>query len=155
MHNKAVTTALVVLVALSAATATYAAGCSFAARTFHSYEEVYKCLEQVPFSESLRTSTLDNLRKTFSLYAFRDIVKNSPISGSLTHIQVDLNKEFDRIASAKYDSDWDFQDDIANVVMQLRDPQYARLSNTFTLHVTIELDLTAIFLCFDCFRLDS
>lgn len=99
------------------------AQCEFNARTFHTYQEVYQCLEQVPFSESLRQTTLQNLRKTFSLYAFKDIVKNSPSTPVLSHIQTDLFKEFDRIAAASYSSDWDFQDDVAQVVLSLKDPQ--------------------------------
>ena len=83
-----------------------AQSCTFGQRTFHSYEDIQNCLAQIPFSSELRKATLDNLRKTFSLYAFRDIVKNSPQSGSLTRIQTDLFAEFDRIEKATYTSDW-------------------------------------------------
>jgi hypothetical protein len=139
MRSNIVASALLVLVAASLASSANAAGCSFTGRTFHSYEEVYKCLEQVPFSDSLRQATLSNLRKTFSMYAFRDIAKNSPASGSLSHIQTDLFKEFDRIASASYESDWDFQDDVANVVLSLKDPQCVSSPSLFISRVVSSL----------------
>jgi len=94
--------------------------CRFSTTKAYDYSDILKCLDQVPFSATLRTATMANVRKTMQLYAFRDIVKNSPES-PLTHISVDLDAEFTRIEQATYNTDYDFQSDLAGVFLKLKD----------------------------------
>jgi hypothetical protein len=68
--------ALLLLVAASAN-----AQCSFTARQLYPLQDIIKCQGQVPFSDAYRRATLDTVSKVFRLYAFRDIVANSPESG--------------------------------------------------------------------------
>jgi hypothetical protein len=68
--------ALVLLVVASAS-----AQCNFAARQLYPLQDIIKCQNQVPFSDAFRQATLDTVSKVMRLYAFRDIVANSPQSG--------------------------------------------------------------------------
>jgi hypothetical protein len=73
-------------------------------------------------SPSTQMRTVDTLRKTVPLYVFRDTAIDSPPSVGLTHITVDLNANLNRIGTTLYNSESDFQQDIASVFMSLKDP---------------------------------
>ena len=114
------TSVLVSLLVLACFSSATPDNCYFESSSVHDLTTVTKCLFNVPFSERIRQEALDNLRKTVPLYAFRDIVKDSPPS-PLTHIQVDLFAEFDRIENTTYDNDYDFQSDVSSVFIRLKD----------------------------------
>jgi hypothetical protein len=88
---------LALLVLTAAASQAHAQGvCSLQAKEVASLDDVLKCVRSVPFSEEVRTATLDTMRRTFPLYAFFDIVRDSPDPVHFP-MQVDLEQELDRI----------------------------------------------------------
>jgi len=79
------------------------------------------CLLGVNFNQVAASKTIDTLSKSATLYAFLDAVKNSPKEG-LAHFQIDILDNLKRINKTRYDSDADFQQDLSDLFIRLRDP---------------------------------
>eukprot|EP00013_Stygamoeba_regulata_P009325 CAMPEP_0177675720 /NCGR_PEP_ID=MMETSP0447-20121125/27361_1 /TAXON_ID=0 /ORGANISM="Stygamoeba regulata, Strain BSH-02190019" /LENGTH=644 /DNA_ID=CAMNT_0019184145 /DNA_START=163 /DNA_END=2097 /DNA_ORIENTATION=- len=94
--------------------------CSFEVNQVVTLDSVLQCVQSVPFSEEVRTATLDTMTRTFPLYAFFDIVQNSPDPIHFP-MQVDLEAELSRIGQKSYSSDWDFQQDLGALFRSLND----------------------------------
>ena len=77
MKTVAVVT-LIALVLCCAVPLASASLCEFTEGGFYLRKDVLSCFYSVPFSESVRIQTLDTLNKTKELYAFVDIVHDSP-----------------------------------------------------------------------------
>jgi len=94
--------------------------CSFNEGTIYDSETVWKCFASVPVDEANKETTLTALERAFPLYAFLDIQVKPPASELSLH-DVDLMKEFARIRSTKYESEYAFQSDLANTFILLHD----------------------------------
>lgn len=79
------------------------------------------CSSQVRFNASIAAQTLDTLMKSMPSYAFIDAVKDSPIDG-FQHFEIDILDELQEVAHTAYDRDADFQQDVSNIFLALKDP---------------------------------
>ena len=119
MKTVAVVT-LIALVLCCAVPLASASLCEFTEGGFYLRKDVLSCFYSVPFSESVRIQTLDTLNKTKELYAFVDIVHDSPDQENLP-LSVDIQAELARIGRKQYTNDFDFHDDLRALYVRLGD----------------------------------
>ena len=86
--------------------------------TFANYDIGLQCLRSTPFSSTRRTELINSLELAVQQYAYIDININS---GGDDPVQLDLLSEFNRMKSATYQSDFDFQQDIIDTFRLMRD----------------------------------
>jgi hypothetical protein len=92
--------------------------------------ETILCFDNIPFDESVRTSTVATLQQLISLYSFTDIAVDSgaPYNMKVSFLpfffiknKVNLTSGVDAIAVANYTGDWAFQSDLVQLFNQLND----------------------------------
>lgn len=91
--------------------------CTFSSN-FQTMEAVVDCIKAIPFSDSVRDSTIDSLKKVIDMYAYRDINKNS---GGDDPIQVDIIEELNVYATKTYSYDLEFHTDLYQLFISARD----------------------------------
>eukprot|EP01118_Nematostelium_gracile_P005246 TRINITY_DN1643_c0_g2_i3.p1 TRINITY_DN1643_c0_g2~~TRINITY_DN1643_c0_g2_i3.p1 ORF type:complete len:587 (-),score=101.46 TRINITY_DN1643_c0_g2_i3:101-1861(-) len=98
---------------------------------------VRTCMESI--TPNLQSATIDTVSKIMKMYAFRDIVKDSPDDGvdGLLHIQTDLDAAFETIAQTSYEFDYQFQEAVSRVYKGLKDPHtlYKKPPNCYGFNV--------------------
>lgn len=96
--------------------------CNFRARgNLVDHKTFVSCLFGVPFNRPIAQRTLDTLTKAIPLYAFIDALKDSPVEG-FQNFDIDILEDLSDISKTNYDVDADFQQDISNIFLQLKDP---------------------------------
>ena len=71
-------------------------GCTLEPNQTYSWDEVWSCLQQIPASPDVQTMTMDMVQKSLNIYAFKDIVNDSPTS-NLIHISVNLDQAWKNV----------------------------------------------------------
>ena len=79
--------------------------------------EARACFSSIPFDEDSRQNTLANFRafNSLSIFQYNQLHDNSYLNQG-----VDIEAELSRIENATYASDFDFQEDLSNVVASLK-----------------------------------
>lgn len=87
---------------------------------FQKYTDLVQCLQQIPYDEQVKTSTIETLEAIIPSYVFVDSVQNS---ADPVHIPISVNiqSELDGIAQASYPNDEALQQAFASLFTQLQD----------------------------------
>lgn len=81
--------------------------------------DVVACVKSFPFSEEIRQNVMAVAESVINFYTFETTALSSP--APFADIKVNLKKEFARIKSQHYDSDYDFNLDLYYTVNRLND----------------------------------
>ncbi|THH12597.1 hypothetical protein EW146_g7542 [Bondarzewia mesenterica] len=114
------TGALLAALTAAAPTATNSDPCAnIAGLTFVSVPDALACQKSFAFNETLRQNVMSVVSNVFDFYTFEDYYLNSPppFQESTTNIRAELA----RINSTDYDTDYDFNQDLYQVVNRLND----------------------------------
>ncbi|ORX96149.1 hypothetical protein K493DRAFT_301092 [Basidiobolus meristosporus CBS 931.73] len=81
---------------------------------FLTYDAVLACYRNIPFVESVREQTVNNLMKALQFYVFRDVAKEGPAG-------IDLMQDLQDLLVANFTNDFDFQKSVQEVFIPLND----------------------------------
>jgi len=85
---------------------------------FYSYDKALACISSVPFSPSVRDDTITTVNKTYTMYVFRDIVKNSPAPMS---IKINMEEQLTALRNKAFSNDLAFHQTLTDTFKQLND----------------------------------
>jgi hypothetical protein len=83
-----------------------------------SFSELWRCFRAVPFDSVSANSTLHSLRAALQSYGFFDVVRNT---GPPWYKRIDIAAAISDIQQKAYTSDYDFHDDLAQLLNSLND----------------------------------
>lgn len=93
------------------------AQCVFTENDFYTYTEVMNCFHSILLTDDVKFPTLETLKRSIELYAFYDIAHNSPDPNLPLH--VDMQRGFEEISNRPYIYDFDFQNDLRYLYLQV------------------------------------
>ena len=91
--------------------------CVFDEGEYYDYEETLECFMSIPLTDDIKFTTLATLNRSLELYTFYDIAHNSPDPN--LPMQVNMQQGLQEIASRDYLTDFDFQNDLRSLYLQV------------------------------------